>query len=134
MRLTRMLIPALATLAGCLTAPHTVGLTPSSYLAVNNPGRAWFVMNDDHEVILEGPRVIGDTAWGVVEGQQVAIRMADVKDIRVQRMAVVRTLAIPAVLVAGAVGGVVLVKSTKPTIDPFNGDSHDQPDSNPNGP
>ncbi len=115
--------------SACMTAPQRVGARPTDYIAENRPARAWVQLTDDSEIMLEGPLVVSDTLFGTSGGQVVAFAPDQLKGIKVRRVSAIRTAIIPGILLAGTVAAVALTKSTDATIDPWNGNSHDDDNS-----
>lgn len=125
MEIIRLPLLGLVALTGCMTGPRLVTGSPGAYLAANPPTRAWVVLSDNQQLVIDGPQVISDTVFGFADGKTVSIPSGQLKEIKVRRVSVFRTALIPAALIAGAVAGVVFVKSIEPTIDPWDGNSHD---------
>ncbi|MSR07246.1 MAG: hypothetical protein EXR93_09305 [Gemmatimonadetes bacterium] len=115
--------------SACMTGPLSVAGSPGAYLAANPPSRAWVVLNDDRHLVVDGPQVISDTLFGFTNGNAVTIASDQLRDVKVRRLSVFRTALIPGALMMGAVAGVVFVKSLQPTVDPWDGNSHDDENS-----
>ena len=123
-----ILILAIGTTA-CMTGPLTVAGSPAVYLANKPTSRAWVVLKDDRRLVIDAPQVISDTVFGFTAGNTVNVASDQVKELKVRKVSVFRTALIPGVIVAGAVAGVVFVRSIQPTIDPWDGNSHDDENS-----
>jgi len=114
---------------GCMTGPLTVTGSPAAYLANRPTSRAWVVLKDDRQMVIDAPQVISDTVFGFTNGNTVNVASDQVKELKVRKVSVFRTALIPGAIVVGAVASVVFVRSIQPTIDPWDGNSHDDENS-----
>ena len=105
----------------CLTGPRPVRTTPKDYLESNSPARVWATLDDGQKVVIDGPRVISDTVFGFAEGEEYEVPAAQIQEIRVRKVSVVRSAIIPTLLVGGIVAAAVLLikkdSTTGPTSD-----------------
>jgi hypothetical protein len=89
--------PAIATLAlaAALSGPACYTMRPVTYeqLGVARPGAVYITRSDQSEVILETPRVFGDTLVGYINGEFQELSVTELKPqlYRVRQMAGVRT-------------------------------------------
>src|SRR5262245_58764044 len=95
-RVTTLLLPVLA--SACMTGPRPIAGSPSTYLAAHQPDKAWVVLENDQQMVIDGPRVVADTIFGYSAGEPVTLRMEQLKNVRVRRLSVVKTAIIPTVL------------------------------------
>lgn len=101
----------LATQVSCMTGPRPVKSSPGDYLAANAPGRMWATLTDGERIIIDGPRVIADTVFGWADGvEEVAIPVADLTEIRVRQLSIVKSSIGPAMVLGGAVFAAVALK------------------------
>ena len=118
-RLTcRLLLPAF--LAGC-SSWHVQEVSPQQLITEDQPGKIRVTLTDGSQIVLEQPRVSGDTLIGcevqsrqrcpsdpgalLRSGQQVSIALSDVRDVAIQRADFGKTAALIVIplLVVGAV-------------------------------
>jgi hypothetical protein len=121
-----VLVMALAA-GACMTGPRPVGYTPADYLSASPRSRVWLTLNDGRQTIVEGPRVITDTVfgWNSTGTEEVMIPVADIREVRAQKMSVVRTALIPAAAVAGTIAALFLIETDGSAAPPSLSDSLD---------
>lgn len=100
------------TVAACTTMGPVAA--PADYIATERPSRIWITRADDQVIVVEAPRLLGDTLVGFVQGSYREMLLSEAKQVAVTRPAGART----AVVVGGvvAVGAVLiaLLASTGP--------------------
>lgn len=75
----------------------------NSYVSTSRPSEVW-VKTDDRTVLLEGPRLLGDTLVGFVDGEYREFLPGEVRSMQVRRPASGRTaLFVSGLVVVGAV-------------------------------
>jgi hypothetical protein len=106
LRLTAVLLPLVALAAACSTlAP--VREKPTAFIEAHSPDFVWITKTDNSVVVLEGPKVLGDTLAGFVGRGYVEIPLSSVQSLSARRPAKGRT----ALLIGGialAAGGVAI--------------------------
>lgn len=84
---------------------------PNAYLSGSRPGQVW-VRTDRKTLLLEGPRLLGDTLVGFVEGEYREFLPGEVRGVHVRKPAKWRTV----LLTSGmAVVGAVLIATLAST-------------------
>jgi len=111
--LTRPICAALITVLGggaCTTMAPVA--TPQQFIPVAQPSRIWVTRTDNSKVMIEGPRLMGDTLVGFVAGRYEEMLLPQARSIQFRAPAPRRT----ATLVAGAVllgaGIIYMLKSS----------------------
>jgi hypothetical protein len=98
-----MRLPILASLLIPLTACTTVVPVsgPRDYISASHPSRVWVKRNDNRVMMVEAPRLLGDTLTGFVDGVYQETLLSDVREVSTRRPAPRRTVFL--------VGGMVVV-------------------------
>jgi hypothetical protein len=90
---------------GCTTAPKRVE-QPAAYLQSNSPKRIWVTLTNGDAMVIDAPRVYGDSLLGFTQGAQgreeVWLPLSDLQEVRTRRSSGGRTA-----LMAGAIGAAV---------------------------
>ncbi|HUK21112.1 MAG TPA: hypothetical protein VLV45_06090 [Gemmatimonadales bacterium] len=88
-------------LAGC----HT--LRPISAVELNSTTdpQVWVTQADHPTIVLDEPRVVGDTLSGLIHGEPHRVALSDAVSLRVKRNAPIRTAAVVAISGAVLLGG-----------------------------
>jgi hypothetical protein len=111
--------------AGCLTTPRAVGgqAGPGAYLQANSPKRIWVTLTNGQQLVIDAPRVYGDTLLGVTKKgtthEEVWLPLTDLQDVRTRQVSGGRTALFGGVI--AAVLGLVLIAW------PTGSGSHDRP-------
>lgn len=103
--------------AACMSGPRRVK-DPGDYLEANSPSRMWATLDDGEQMIVDGPRVISDTVFGWAEGEEIAIPVSQLQEVRVRQLSIVRSVILPTTLTGAAVASVIAFRSTEATHDP----------------
>lgn len=115
-RLTLSAMAILAALTG--TACYTYRPVTLEQVGAVRPGAVWLTRDDGSTVMVEAPRVYGDTLVGYVDREFQEMQGTEFKQMKVKRMAAGKT----AVLLGGAAAGIAtfaaLVSSTGDHVDP----------------
>ena len=96
-------------------------------LAALNPDRVWVTEADQSVVLLDEPKLLGDTLVGYIGRHRAKLPSAGFKQLRVQTAARART-AVLAVSIVGGLGGLLFVvggSGQTPLQGPANGGSAD---------
>jgi hypothetical protein len=86
----------MAPLGACFTMRPVA--TPQEFIPSARPDRIWVTRTDNSRLMIEGPRLLGDTLVGWVRGQYEEILLPQTRWISVRQVAPRRT----ALLIAGA--------------------------------
>ena len=70
----------LCTLAACTTVATVKN--PGTYVASKQPRTVWLTKTDHSIVRMNGPRMVGDTVVGAVNGQYTEVAMTDVTGVQ----------------------------------------------------
>jgi hypothetical protein len=110
---------------GCTTAPRRVE-QPAAFLQSNSPKRIWVTLTNGDAMIIDAPRVYGDSLLGFTQSgqgrEEVWLPLSDLQEVRTRRHSGGRTW-----LMAGAIGaavGLILI------VIPAGGGSVDRPCKN----
>jgi hypothetical protein len=87
----------IASLAGCSTLRPVT--TPQEFIPAARPDRIWVTRADNSKLMMEGPRLLGDTLVGWVAGRYQEILLPETRFMSVRQPAPKRT----AFLIAGGV-------------------------------
>lgn len=87
----------IASLSACSTLQPVT--TPREFIPAARPDRIWVTTNDNAKLLVEAPRLLGDTLVGFVGGRYEEILLPDTRWVGVRQSAPRRT----AFLVAGVV-------------------------------
>ena len=80
--------------------------TPQQFIATAHPDRVWITQADNSTLLLEAPRLLGDTLVGFVGGRYQELLLPQVRRVDVRQSAPMRT----AFVVAGVIGiGALLI-------------------------
>lgn len=107
---------ALAVLSS--TACYTMRPVTFAQLGTARPGAVWITKADQSVVVVETPRVFGDTLVGYINGEFQELPNTDMTGFKVRRMAGVKTAGLVAATAVGVGTFVFLVSSTNSYIDP----------------
>lgn len=111
--------------AGCYT------MRPVTYaqLGTTRPGAVWITREDQSVLVVETPRIFGDTLVGYVNGEFQELPNNDMREFRVKRMATGKTTLLITAAAAAAGTFVVLVTGTGNFFNPAdNLDCDDDPE------
>jgi len=97
----------LLAIAGCTTVASVKN--PGTYVAAKQPRTVWLTKTDQSIVRMNGPRMVGDTVVGSVNGQYTEIPMADVSSMRAIVPDETKTIAVAAVGGAATVAALVVI-------------------------
>jgi len=127
MRQASIALLAATALAGA--ACHTIRPVTSNQLSGVRPKFVWVTRTDQSVVVVETPRMFGDTLVGYINGEFQELPGADLKGMRYRRLAGARTAGLVAASVLGTATMVALVSSSGKFHDPIiNLDCDDDPD------
>ena len=107
MRLTGVALLMATALSGA--ACYTMRPVTLEQLRAARPGAVWITREDQSVVVVETPRMFGDTLVGYVNGEFEELPATDLKQMRVRRMAGGKTTGLVAASAAGAFTFVYLV-------------------------
>ena len=96
------LVLLLAPLAACTTVVPVHG--PRDYISASRPSRIWVKRTDNRVMMVDAPRLLGDTLTGFVDGVYQETLLTDVREVSTRRPAPRRTMLL--------VGGMVVVGAT----------------------
>jgi hypothetical protein len=118
----RRLIPAAWILAVAFSGTACYTMRPISYeqLGVARPGAVYITRPDQSVVVLETPRVFGDTLVGYIKGEFQELSKTELNPqlYRVRQMAGVRTAALVTAAAVGAGTFVFLVSGAGRSVNP----------------
>jgi hypothetical protein len=121
----RRLAASLWVVACALPGAACYTLRPVTYeqLGTARPGTVWITRSDQSVVVLETPRVFGDTLVGYINGEFKELSATELNPrlFRVRHVASARTAAVIAVAAAGIGTFVGLISSTGQYVDPTAG-------------
>jgi hypothetical protein len=100
--------PLVLSLAGC-HAPSGVGY-PAHYITAEAPMRVWVTETNDSVVIVNGPKMRGDTLTGFIDGRYRELPASEVKFVKAMLPSHWRTAAVASVAALGV--GVIFVAIT----------------------
>jgi len=103
-----VMLPLLAAQWAC----HTISpvATPESYIAAERPTRLWVTRRDQTRVLVEAPKMKGDSLLGFVDNRyQVVGRLQDLQTVEARHPAQRRTALLVGGLAVGVGGLVVLL-------------------------
>lgn len=103
-RRVTLLLAALSS-AAC----HTMKPVSLDQLNVLRPDRAWVTESDRSVVLLEDPKVVGDTLLGYVGRHRTKLPSAELKQLRVRAPAPARTVLLAVGTAAGLAGFLVAI-------------------------
>lgn len=96
---------------GCMTSPRLIP-EPAPYLQANSPKRIWAKLPSGENVVIDAPRLFGDSLLGVTrtggETRELWVAVADLQDVRARRPSAGRTM-LAVVLAVSVVGLAVLL-------------------------
>ncbi len=93
-----------------IAACHTLRPLPSTQLNTNSEPRLWVTRADHSTLVLDEPRVQGDTLSGVIHGEARRLPLSDAIAIRARRPAPVRTAVVVALSGAFLLGGMIYME------------------------
>jgi len=95
--------------AACTTVANVQN--PGTYVASKQPRTVWLTKSDHSIVRMNGPRMVGDTVVGSVNGQYTEVAMTDVTGMQAIVPDKTKTIAIAAVGVAATAAALVVIFS-----------------------
>lgn len=99
----------LMTQLACATAPRPVGPNPAAYFQSHTPKRIWVTTTDGERMIIEHPRVYGDSLLGFTNSagarEEVWMPLTNLQDIRARQLSSGKT----ALAIAAATGALALL-------------------------
>jgi hypothetical protein len=100
----------LLTQGACLSSPQPVG-APAPYLQEETPKRIWVSLVNGDEMVIDGPRVYGDTLLGFTEKEgvqeEVWMPLSNLREVKAKHVSGVRTALLGAAI-AASVGLLVI--------------------------
>jgi hypothetical protein len=103
----------LVTQVACLTAPRAVE-SPAPYLRASTPKRIWVSLTDGQQMVIDGPRVYGDTLLGftLTDGQpaEVWLPLERLQEVKTRRISGAKTALLGLSIVTGVVLFATMVK------------------------
>jgi hypothetical protein len=87
-------------------------------LGAAEPGLVWITRTDQSVVVVETPRVFGDTLTGYINGEFHELPSTDLRYFRVKQMAGARTMGLVAAAAVGVGTFVGMISSTGKYVDP----------------
>lgn len=114
----------LVTVLGCTTLQPVA--TPREFIAIKRPERIWVLRADSSKIVLDGPRLIGDTLVGWYRGHYQELLLPEARQITVREPAPRRTLIVAAGAVIVGAGLLYILSGAGPsgagpqTEDPSN--------------
>jgi geranylgeranyl pyrophosphate synthase len=112
------------------TACYTMRPVTFAELGAARPGAVWITRNDQSVIVVEAPRVYGDTLVGYVDGEFQELPQSELNPqlYQVRRMAAAKTASLIVASMLGAGTFAFLVSSTNSYHDPqTNLDCEDDP-------
>lgn len=107
----------LAAQAACMTGPRAIRDAPGDYLQANAPQTAWITLADGERLIVDGPRMISDTMFGWSEGDEIAIPVSQLKEVRVRKLSIFKSSLVPAAVLGATVWALVVTTKGEPGED-----------------
>jgi len=93
-----------------LTACTTMGpIPPREYIPLNHPSQIWVTQRDNAVVVVQLPRLMGDTLVGYVNGEYQELMLGQTKQVQARRPQPGRTALAIGAGVAGLVGVAFLI-------------------------
>lgn len=96
---------------GCATAPRPVA-SPQAYLQNNNPKRIWVTLTNGNAMVIDAPRVYGDSLLGFTRNGQVReevwLPLSDLQEVRTRQVSGSKTALVTGAI-AGAVGLILMI-------------------------
>lgn len=85
---------AVLPLLGITVACHTMSPvnSPREYIAGQQPSKVWVTQTDGSVVLVEGPKMVGDTLVGFVGGEYRELPFSDVKQVVARQPAKKKTI------------------------------------------
>ena len=105
-----LLIAIVASLPACMTGPRPVHESAGPFLEGSAPAQVWVTLVDGSRLIIQGPRVISDTVFGFAEGEEIAIPVSDLKELRARKFSLFKSTVMPTLLMGGAITAFVLTR------------------------
>jgi hypothetical protein len=110
------------------SACYTMRTVTFGELGTARPGAVWITKADQSVIVVETPRVFGDTLVGYINGEFQELPNTDMTGFKVKRMAGARTAGLVGATAAAVGVFVVMVTGTDPFFDPqVNLDCDDEP-------
>jgi len=88
-----------------LVACHTLQPVSATELNPTTDPQVWVTQADHSTIVLDEPRVVGDTLNGLIHGESHRVPLSDGVSLRVKRNAPIRTAAVVAISGAVLLGG-----------------------------
>lgn len=125
-RLTAGILVVAMALSG--TACYTMRTVTFGELGTARPGAVWITKADESVIVVETPRVFGDTLVGYINGEFQELPNTDMTGFKVKRMAGAKTAGLIGASAAAVGVFVVMVTGTGNFFDPqTNLDCEDDP-------
>jgi hypothetical protein len=114
-------------LAACSTLQPVA--TPQQFIPTAQPTRIWVTRSDNSTMMLEAPRLLGDTLVGFVGGRYQEMLLPQVRWMRVRQPAPRRTTVLVAGLVVLSAGLLAVLSGSGPNGGPAGGEDPSNPSS-----
>lgn len=88
-----------------IAACHTLTPVPASQVTPTSEPRVWVTRADHSTIVLDDPRIQGDTLAGLVHGESRRVPLSDAVTIKARRPAPVRTAVVVVLSSAFLLGG-----------------------------
>lgn len=103
--------------------------TPQQFIPTAQPARIWVTRADNSTLLLEAPRLLGDTLVGFVGGRYQEMLLPQVRWMGVRQPAPRRTTVLVAGLVLVGAGLIAMLASSGPGGGPMGGEDPSNPSS-----
>ena len=103
--------------------------TPQQFIPTAQPTRIWVTQSDNSTLMLEAPRLLGDTLVGFVGGRYQEMLLPQVRWMGVRQPAPRRTTVLVAGLVFVGAGLIAMLASSGPGGGPMGGEDPSNPSS-----
>ena len=103
--------------------------TPQQFIPATRPSRIWVTQADNQTVLLEAPRLLGDTLAGFVGGRYQEVLLPQVRWMGVRQPAPQRTTVLVAGLVVLGAGLIAMLASSGPSGGTMGGEDPSNPSS-----
>jgi len=117
----------IALLAACSTLQPVAA--PQQFIPTAQPTRIWVTQSDNSTLMLEAPRLLGDTLVGFVGGRYQELLLPQVRWMGVRQPAPRRTTVLVAGLVFVGAGLIAMLASSGPGGGPMGGEDPSNPSS-----
>jgi hypothetical protein len=103
--------------------------TPQQFIPTAQPSRVWVTQADNSTMMVEAPRLLGDTLVGFVGGRYQEMLLPQVRWVGVRQPAPRRTTVLVAGLVFVGAGLIAVLQSSGPTGSSMGGEDPSNPSS-----